>query len=144
MANVRESIEVNAPIEDCYEAWRNFENFPRFMSHVKEVRVTGNQQHWVAEIMGMKKEWTANLTTEDRPRVIAWQATGEVGMDGNVNFTQIEPRRTRVEVDFNWRGGGVVEGVGQALGIDNMSVKEDLTNFKKFVEGRKMAQTPSR
>ena len=45
---VDRSITVDAPVERVYEFWNDFENFPRFMSHVHEVRRTGpDRTHWV-------------------------------------------------------------------------------------------------
>ncbi len=38
---VQESVEVQAPVEDVFRYWSNFENFPTFMSNVEEVRMTG-------------------------------------------------------------------------------------------------------
>jgi uncharacterized membrane protein len=35
---VHESIEVEAPVENIYRYWSNFENFPSFMSNIEEVR----------------------------------------------------------------------------------------------------------
>src|SRR3712207_4883433 len=39
MQRVEKSIRVNAPASKVYEYWHNFENFPRFMEHVEEVRL---------------------------------------------------------------------------------------------------------
>ena len=39
---VHETIEVEAPVEDVYSYWSNFENFPSFMSNIEEVRMTGH------------------------------------------------------------------------------------------------------
>ncbi len=44
---VHESIEVQAPVEDVFQYWSNFENFSNFMQNVEEVRMTDQDtSHW--------------------------------------------------------------------------------------------------
>jgi uncharacterized membrane protein len=38
---VHESIELQAPLEDVFRAWSNFENFSSFMQNVEEIRMAG-------------------------------------------------------------------------------------------------------
>jgi len=40
---VNESIEVDAPVDDVFRYWSNFENFPIFMSNVEEVRMAASK-----------------------------------------------------------------------------------------------------
>jgi hypothetical protein len=35
----RKAVHINAPVEQVFAFWQNYDNFPRFMSHLKEVRV---------------------------------------------------------------------------------------------------------
>jgi uncharacterized membrane protein len=143
MANVRESIEVDAPVASVYETWTRFEDFPRFMEHVREVRRIGDREtEWTTHAMGVTQRWRARTTEERSPERLAWQAEGDTGMDGVVEFEPIGLDRTRIRVDFDWRGGGLKEGVAHALHIDSASVRKDLENFKRFVEQR-AATTPA-
>lgn len=138
METVRDSIEVDAPIEACYEAWRKVENFPRFMANVKEVRSLGGRDTlWVVSVLGVEERWQATLTEDERPRRIAWRATGDVGMDGVVSFSQVAPGQTRISVEFTWHGSGLAEKVAEALKVDEAAVKRSLADFKGYVEGRK-------
>jgi uncharacterized membrane protein len=142
MATIHESIEVNAPVDACFDAWSNFENFPEFMAHVRDVRRVGDRETvWVTRVVGVRKEWRATTTTMDDNREIAWQADGDVGMDGRVRFSSVGPTRTRIDVDIAWKGEGLAERTGEALGIDDASVKRDLRNFQEYIEGR---GTPAR
>jgi uncharacterized membrane protein len=82
---VHESIEVQAPVEDVFRYWSNFENFSRFMQNVEEVRMTGpDTSHWrVRGPLGMSVEFDARTTEMDPSRGIGWNTTeGEVMTSG--------------------------------------------------------------
>ena len=63
MTRIQDSIEVNAPISECYRMWENFENFPNFMKNVESVQDLGNGLwHWkVHGPMGVTTEWDAEV-----------------------------------------------------------------------------------
>lgn len=47
---VKKSITINKTPEELYAYWRDFDNLPRFMQHLKSVTVTGERaSHWVAK-----------------------------------------------------------------------------------------------
>lgn len=142
LAIVRENIEVDAPIDACYQAWSDFQNFPEFMSNVKDVRkVSESESIWVTRILGIRQEWRATMMHRETNRSLSWQASGDVGMNGRVTFSQVAPNRTRIDVEVEWKGDTLKEGVADVLGIDEATVKQDLKNFKDFIEGRKTART---
>ncbi|MGH3088797.1 MAG: SRPBCC family protein, partial [Rubrobacteraceae bacterium] len=78
---VHESIEVQAPVEEVYRYWSNFENFPNFMQNVEEVRMTGQDtSRWqVKGPFGKSVQFDAKTTEMDPNRGIGWNTTdGEV------------------------------------------------------------------
>ena len=59
---VEKSIEVGVPVSTAYNQWTQFEEFPRFMGGVREVRQLDDRRlHWVAEIAGVRREWEAEI-----------------------------------------------------------------------------------
>ena len=38
MPTIEETVEVNVPVRAAYDQWTQFEEFPRFMEGVREVR----------------------------------------------------------------------------------------------------------
>lgn len=137
MPVVKKDIEVNAPIDRVYQFWTNYEQFPRFMEHVKEVRRLGaDRTHWVAEAAGQKVEWDAQTITENNRRV-AWRATGESGQSGEVRFEPLGANRTRVKVEMDYSlPSAMKEKAASGLGIDDRAVANDLESFKNIIEGR--------
>jgi uncharacterized membrane protein len=151
---VHESIEVDAPIDDVFRYWSNFENFPNFMSNVEEVRMAAQDtSHWrVKGPLGKSVEFDAKTTEMDPNRGIGWNTVdGEVMTSGEVRFGETTPGRTQVDVTMNYAdppGGSVGETVANILSNPERNLKEDLQNFARIVErgelGGSEAQTPSR
>jgi len=53
------SVTVNAPLHQVYALFSHFNDFPKFMSFIKEVTYYDDQtSHWVAEVAG-RHEWDA-------------------------------------------------------------------------------------
>ncbi len=151
---VHESVEVQAPLQDVFTYWSNFENFPNFMSNIEEVRMTGQDtSHWrVKGPLGKSVEFDAKTTEMDPSRGIGWNTVdGEIMTSGEVRLDEVSPGRTRVEVTMNYAdppGGKVGEAVAKVLSDPEKSMKEDLQNFSRIVErgelGGSESQTPSR
>ena len=151
---VQESVEVQAPVEDVFRYWSNFENFPSFMSNVDEVRMTGQDtSHWkVKGPLGKSVQFDAKTTEMDPGRGIGWNTIeGDVMTSGEARFEEVAPGRTRIEVTMNYSdppGGAVGEAVANVLSSPERNLREDLQNFAKIVErgelGGPGAQAPSR
>src|SRR5690606_24596970 len=73
---VEKSIAIDRPVEDVYRFWRNFENLPRVMRHLKEVRtIDERRSHWVAKApAGIEIEWDAEITEDQENQNIAWRS----------------------------------------------------------------------
>jgi len=133
-------VEVQAPLQEVFTYWSNFENFPKFMSNIEEVRMTGQDtSHWrVKGPLGKSVEFDAKTTEMDPSRGIGWNTVeGEVMTSGEVRFEEVLPDRTRVEVTMNYAdppGGKVGEVVANVLSDPEKSVREDLQNFAGIVD----------
>jgi uncharacterized membrane protein len=151
---VHESIEVQAPLQDVFRYWSNFENFPSFMQNIEEVRMSGRDtSHWrVKGPLGKSVEFDARTTEMDPDRGIGWNTTeGEVMTSGEARFEEVSPGRTRIEVTMNYAdppGGKVGEVAANLISNPERNLREDVENFARIVErgelGGPGAQTPSR
>jgi uncharacterized membrane protein len=137
MSTVTESIDVNVPVRTAYNQWTQFEEFPAFMENVEEVRQLDDKRlHWKAKVAGKTKEWDAKITEQTPDQRVAWTATSGDGNAGVVTFHRIDDNKTRVTVQMDVDPEGVVENVGDAVGVPNRQVKGDLERFKEFIESR--------
>jgi uncharacterized membrane protein len=144
---VRVATTVHAPIERVFDAWSRFEDFPRFMPMVAEVRAAGDDRwHWViAGPAGTPIEFDSVVSRRDRPRLIAWTTVegALVEHSGTARFRPTADGGTRVEIVMSWRpaGGGLGESVAFMSGVDpDHALREGLSAFKGRLEGEAVAR----
>jgi uncharacterized membrane protein len=137
MAKIEKSIDVRVPVRTAYNQWTQFEEFPRFMEGVKEVRqLDDTHLHWVADIGGKTEEWEARITEQSPDQRVAWTAESGTMNAGVVTFHKLDPETTRVMLQLEYEPSGVVETVGDKLGFLSRRVEGDLGRFKSFIEER--------
>jgi len=137
MEHVEKSIEVEAPLSAVYNQWTQFEEFPRFMEGVEEVKqVDDKRLSWRAEIGGRVLEWEAEIFEQVPDRRIAWRSITGTMNSGMVNFEPIDANHTRVSLKMNYKPSGAMEKIGSALGVISQRVEGDLERFKEFIESR--------
>jgi uncharacterized membrane protein len=137
MERIEKSIEVNCPVRTVYNQWTQFEDFPRFMAGVKEVRqLDDTHVHWCAQIWGKDKEWDAEITEQEPDTRISWKSVSGASNAGTVRFESLSPERTRVRLVMSYQPEGALENAGDAMGVVNGQVQRTVEEFKKFIEER--------
>jgi uncharacterized membrane protein len=137
MATIEKSIDVDVPVRVAYNQWTQFEEFPRFMEGVREVRQLDDKTlRWKAEVGGKEEEWVAEITEQIPDERIAWRTRAGARNAGVVTFHRIADGRTRIMLQLEYAPDGVVENVGDALGVVSRRVTGDLQRFKEFIEAR--------
>lgn len=140
MSRIDESIEVNVPVAMAYEQWIQFEQFPRFMEGVDRVeRIDDVTHEWTATIGGQTKHWRSRIVELVPGARIGWASTGGSRNDGTVLFSVLDPARTRIDLEMDVETDGVVESIGDALGIVRARVRGDLERFRDLMEGSNVA-----
>lgn len=140
MGHFKQSTEIHAPISACFDEWMKFEEFPRFMNHVKSVtKLDNNLWHWIVEgPVGSKVEWDAQMDGKMEDRMISWNTVGDSMVDnqGAVVFEEIGPNTTRVTSTFQYEppAGPIGELVATIFSNPETMVKQDLDNFKQLME----------
>jgi uncharacterized membrane protein len=133
----QDSIEVDVPISTAYNQWTQFEEFPRFMQDVEEVRqIDDTHLHWRARIAGKPVEWDSEITTQIPDRRISWRSTSGPPNSGAVSFDRVSENRTRITLRMSYRAPGVAEKIGDALGAVRMELSGNLHRFADFIQSR--------
>ena len=137
MSTIEKSIDVEVPVRTAYNQWTQFEEFPQFMEGVEAVRQLDNQRlHWRANVGGKVEEWGAVITEQHPDERIAWKNTTDASNAGVVTFHLLSDTTTRVMLQLEYDPQGVVENVGDMLGVVSRRVAGDLERFKAFIEAR--------
>ena len=79
-------------------------------------------------------EWDAEITEQRPDERVAWKNTGGTDNAGVVTFHRIDDDQTQVMVQMDFVPEGIVEKLGNALGVPARRVKGDLERFKELME----------
>ena len=137
MNTVEKSIVVDVPVRTAYNQWTQFEEFPKFMEGIEEVRQEGDQHtHWRANIAYKAVEWDADITEQTPDKRVSWRSTSGSHNAGTVSFESKGAEQTNVTLRLEYEPVGIFESVGGALGLVDGRVEGDLKRFKEFIEGQ--------
>ena len=137
MADHKASVTVNAPVAQVYQLFTHFNDFPKFMSFVKEVTYKDNDtSHWVADIVGTH-EWDAVNENWVENRQIGWRSTDGLQNSGVVTFEPVGENMTSVTADISYTPpAGFVGNIGESLGAGKVfenKMQHDLNHFAQMV-----------
>jgi uncharacterized membrane protein len=134
------TLHVRAPIEAVFYYYSDFRNFPRFMNHVRHVRILdAERSHWVVEgPAGVPVEWDARITELDPNRLLAWRSEGDapIHLEGRAQFIP-EDGGTRLEIQLAYRppAGALGHWIASLFGRDpKHELDADLLRFKSLLE----------
>jgi uncharacterized membrane protein len=142
MAQHSASVTVDAPIQQVYQLFTHFNDFPKFMTFIKEVTYKDEQtSHWVANVLG-DQTWDAvneNWVPDQR---IGWRSINGLENSGTVTFQSEGTNKTHVTVTIDVNppagiAGDAVEALGGGKHFEN-KLQHDLSHFSQMV-----AQAPS-
>lgn len=139
--DIQKTIHIHAPVEEVFAFWDAIENFPRFMTHVREIRRTGpNSFHWkVAGPAGAPFEWDGVITERVPNQRFAFKSAAGaiVGNAGVIQF-QKDPRGgTTINIRMSYRppAGALGHAFARLLGVDpKKQMDDDLVRLKSIIE----------
>ena len=132
---VEKSILVNVPLSIAYNQWTQFEEFPQFMSGIKSVTQLDDERlEWVAEIAGVRRQWTARILEQVPDKKVSWAATEGATNAGSVTFEDVGGGQTQVHLVLEYEPEGLVEKIGDKLNVVENQAEGDLDRFKAFIE----------
>ncbi|MBW4681723.1 MAG: SRPBCC family protein [Microcoleus vaginatus WJT46-NPBG5] len=146
---VERTVTINKPVDELYRYWRNFENLPHFMKHLKSVTVTSDKRsHWIASApLGNSVEWDAEIINERENELISWASVEGADIDnsGFVRFTPAPANRgteVKVVLEYNPPGGGLAAAFAKLFGEEpKQQIADDLGRFKQMMEAGELATT---
>lgn len=146
---VEKTVTINRSASELYSFWRQFDNLPRFMRHLKSVQVIDeNRSHWVVNApLDQSVEWDAVIVNDQPDRLIAWTSADNAEVDHS-GFVRFQPatgdRGTEVKVvmEYELPGGAMAAAIAKLFGeAPEQQIGDDLSRFKQLMETGEIATT---
>ena len=139
--NIRLSSVINKPVKEVYAFWRDLENLPKFMTHLKSVEpISYTTSKWTAKgPAGIGKlSWTAEIVHDEKERIISWNSLPDstIKNAGKVVFKQ-RGKSTEIDVTISYHAPLGVAGESAAKLLNpyfEKLVQADIMNFKSYME----------
>ena len=127
--------DVAVPVDKAYQAWTQFEEFPKFMHRVLDVKKEDtNKIHWREKIWFSTREWDGEITERRKNDRIAWKSVKGTQHSGLISFHKLDANLTRVLVTVDFVPSGMIEKLASGLRFAKRAVEADLARFKAYVE----------
>lgn len=136
----QKTLNIAAPAEEVFAFCSFWENFPRFMTHVREVTGEGRQSHWTVDgPAGIPVSWDAVVTQFIPNELLAWKSVegSAVHHAGIMRFEENPDGTTRLDIkmSYNPPAGAVGHVVANLFGVDpKRQMDEDFNRLKSLIE----------
>ena len=127
--------DVAVPVQEAYDKWTQFEEFPKFMHRVLNVEKKDDKHlEWEEKIWFSKRQWEGEITDRRKNDRIAWKTTKGTSHKGVVSFHKLDTNLTRVLVTVDFHPSGMIEKMASGLRFVKRAVEADLARFKAYCE----------
>jgi uncharacterized membrane protein len=135
---VQQVIYVSVPIKDAYNGWTEYKQWPRYMHRAnqvdaqineKEARVKVTEKMW-----GFKRPFTAEVVTQRPDEHIKWNSTEGTKHAGVINFHELGPRLTLIELNLDHSPSGLVEKFARGTRFVKRAIRADFHRFQGWIE----------
>jgi uncharacterized membrane protein len=135
---VQQFIYVSVPVRDAYDGWTEYKQWPRYMHRANQVDAQVNDQEArvkVTEKMwGFKRPFTAEIVTQRPDEHIKWNSTEGTKHTGVINFHELGPRLTLVELNLDHSPSGLLEKLARGARFVKRAVRADFHRFQAWIE----------
>jgi uncharacterized membrane protein len=146
---VEKTVTIAKPAAELYRYWRDFNNLPSFMKHLKSVIVYDDQRsHWVTNApLDKTVEWDAQIIKDEPDQLIAWTSVENANINHS-GFVRFQPapgdRGTEVKVVMEYTpiGGKIGSAIAELFGKEpEQLIKQDLCRLQQLMETGEIATT---
>ena len=137
MYTAEASVIVQADPSTTWAYVSNYQNFDKFMSNVKEVKMLDSyQSEWhMSGPLGIPVSWKAMTTENTAPSRLAWKSTeGSLENDGFISVAAEKTgSRVTVHVNYNPPLGAIGEFVATLFKDPQAMLEHDLTQLDALI-----------
>ena len=139
MYTAEASVIVDASPQETWNYVSNYQNFDKFMSNVKEVKMlSGDTSEWhMSGPLGIPVSWQAITSTWNPPSQLSWHSVK--GMLENKGFIKVEAdgsgSKVTVHVEYDPPLGPVGEAVASLFKDPQKMLEHDLEKLGGLIQG---------
>ncbi|MEU3312768.1 SRPBCC family protein [Streptomyces sp. NPDC006662] len=132
---ILESVDVGVPVEDAYNQWTRYRDFPDFARGVTSAEATDETtSEWNAKIFWSRRTWRSHITEQVPDERIAWTSEGDKGTTrGVVTFHELTVDLTRVLLVIEYHPRGLMEKTANLWRAQGRRVRLDLKNYARYL-----------
>jgi len=143
MSMVQQAIEVSAPVHTVYEQLAAFENYPRFMTGVRQVTPIGaDQTHWIMDVDGKRREFDAQIIERSPDERVSWSTMEGPLLAETITLRPMGETKTQVVAQLEADIAFLMPSDRHGQESLNRRLKADLTTFKGLVESGVLGGRP--
>jgi uncharacterized membrane protein len=145
MSTVVRSIEVDVPVSTAFEEWTRFEELPRFVRGLVEVRRLDDRNlYWRAQIAAVETVWQLEITALDADERIAWASCSGPRNWGVLRFEPLPTSGTRMTMEVHYDPASFMQNITDYFGVLGRWVEGSLLRFKDMMESpyTRLSQLP--
>ncbi|MBO3740651.1 SRPBCC family protein [Actinoplanes sp. NEAU-H7] len=132
---VQQAIEVSAPVHTVYEQLAAFENYPRFMTGVRQVTSLGSDQtHWIMDVDGKRREFDAQIIERSPDERVSWSTMEGPLLAETITVRPMGEAKTQIIAQLEADIAFLMPSDRHGQESLNRRLKDDLTTFKGLVE----------
>lgn len=143
MSMVQQAIEVSAPLHTVYEQLAAFENYPRFMTGVRQVTAVGSDQtHWIMDVDGKRREFDAQIIERSPDERVSWSTMEGPLLAETITLRPMGETKTQIVAQLEADIAFLMPSDRHGQESLNRRLKDDLTTFKGLVESGVLGGSP--
>jgi uncharacterized membrane protein len=136
-------------VDQVYGFWKDFSNFPKFMSYIRDVHVNEiGGLEWIAEgPRGVPVKWDAVVGAMTENQLISWKSSHNslIANEGRISFSE-DSGGTRLGIELTYAppAGALGYAVVRLLGFDpRQKIDQDLEVMRRLIESLPESAMPS-
>ncbi|CAL9609958.1 hypothetical protein SUDANB58_05614 [Streptomyces sp. enrichment culture] len=138
--HVEETVEVAVPVRTAYNQWTQFKTFPRFSAVVQDVaQIKPTVTAWTIGYGPLRHRFAVEIVEQDPDAYLAWRGLRQTpSHQGEVEFRPTQRGGTAITVRVLLRPQGaarILTRSSRATRLAARTVRNELMNFKRFIEG---------
>jgi len=146
--NIRTSLTINASRKFVYDTWRDLENLPHFLKHIKKIEVTDDiHSHWIMKTPGKlpSVEWNAEIIDQEDARELSWRSLpgSMIETAGKINFADtLDATQVFITISYRPPAGYIGSAIAKFLNSTlRKIIEDDIVKFKTYVEEKQSKAT---